>query len=80
MKVHRGISGAELARRLGKFGYIQTRQTGSHIRMTTQLGGEYHVTIPKHDPLSIGTLSSIVYDVSLHLHKTKSELLEEIFI
>ncbi|NYE57789.1 putative RNA binding protein YcfA (HicA-like mRNA interferase family) [Carboxydothermus ferrireducens DSM 11255] len=35
-----------------------TRQTGSHIRLTTTLKGEHHVTIPLHDPLKIGTLNN----------------------
>jgi predicted RNA binding protein YcfA (HicA-like mRNA interferase family) len=35
MKLPRDMSGDELARLLGEYGYTVTRQTGSHIRLTT---------------------------------------------
>lgn len=35
MKLPRGVSGDELARLLGKYGYKTTRQTGSHMRLTS---------------------------------------------
>lgn len=58
--------GEELARRLQKYGYIVTRQTGSHMRLTTAQGGEHHITIPRHSPLRVGTLNSILKDVAQH--------------
>ena len=51
MKLPRDLSGAELARELQKVGYRVTRQTGSHMRLTTSDGGEHHVTIPAHESL-----------------------------
>jgi hypothetical protein len=33
-----------------------TRQTGSHVRLTTRQDGEHHVTVPNHAQLRIGTL------------------------
>jgi predicted RNA binding protein YcfA (HicA-like mRNA interferase family) len=36
----------DLAKRLGRLGYQVTRQTGSHLRLTTDEGGRHHVTIP----------------------------------
>jgi predicted RNA binding protein YcfA (HicA-like mRNA interferase family) len=36
MRMPRDISGAELTKLLNKFGYKIIRQTGSHIRLTTQ--------------------------------------------
>ena len=44
-----------LLQALERLGYVVTRQTGSHIRTTTERGGEHHVTIPAHDPLSIAS-------------------------
>lgn len=39
-KLPRDISGSELIKLLSKkLGYIITRQTGSHIRITTQFNG-----------------------------------------
>jgi predicted RNA binding protein YcfA (HicA-like mRNA interferase family) len=34
-----------------------TRQTGSHLRLTTLERGEHHVTIPRHTSLRVGTLA-----------------------
>ena len=48
MKLPREISGEELAKLLKKYGYEITRQTGSHIRLTTTAKGEHHITIPAH--------------------------------
>jgi len=35
-------------------GYTVTRQTDSHIRITTELNGQHHITIPAHDLLKSG--------------------------
>lgn len=57
MKMPRDIGGEELVKLLEKCAYKFTRQTGSHIRLTTMEIGEHHITIPKHKPLKVGTLS-----------------------
>jgi predicted RNA binding protein YcfA (HicA-like mRNA interferase family) len=75
----REISGTELAKRLEKYGYRVTRQTGSHMRLTTTLHGEHHVTIPSHKCLKIGTLSGILSDIATHLGLDKSDLAEQLF-
>jgi len=46
MKLPRDLGGEELAKILGKYGYQITRQTGSHIRLTTVFKGQHHMTIP----------------------------------
>ena len=79
MKVPRNLSSDVLIQLLARFGYISTRQTGSHIRLTTQENGQHHITIPAHNPLKIGTLNSILRSVSDHLGLTKDELLEKMF-
>ena len=57
MRLPRNLSGAKLVKSLKKLGYIQTRQTGSHIRLTWSLDeDEHHITIPNHTPLKVGTL------------------------
>lgn len=38
----------------GKFGYQVTRQRGSHLRLSTAVGGVHHLTVPDHDPLRLG--------------------------
>lgn len=79
MKLPRELSGEELARLLKKYGYEITRQTGSHIRLTTIEKGEHHITIPAHKYLKIGTLSSILNDIAAHFKMDKGELTKKLF-
>ncbi len=51
MKAPRDISASELIRALRILSCQQTRQDGSHIRLTNLLEGAHHVTIPNHRPL-----------------------------
>lgn len=46
MRIPRDISGQDLVKYLKPFGYIITRQTGSHIRLTTEQNGQHHITFP----------------------------------
>jgi predicted RNA binding protein YcfA (HicA-like mRNA interferase family) len=79
MKLPRDLSGAELAKSLGRVGYRVTRQTGSHMRLTADLPTPHHVTIPVHDPLKVGTLAAILGDVAGHLQIDRDELLRRLF-
>jgi len=57
MKLPRDLSAAELEKALRRaYGCQFVRQLGSHRRLTTQTGGEHHLTLPNHDPLRLGTL------------------------
>jgi predicted RNA binding protein YcfA (HicA-like mRNA interferase family) len=78
MKTPRDLSGLELAKALRKLGYVVTRQNGSHLRVTTQLGGEHHEVIPNHSPIKIGTLKSILRNVSAHHRISVPELFEKL--
>lgn len=79
MRLPRDLSGADLVQALRALGYAVTRQTGSHIRLTTQPDGEHHITIPDHDPIKIGTLSHILRNIARHHGLTRDELLRELF-
>ena len=79
MKLPRDLSGSDLAKRLNALGYQITRQTGSHLRLTTQENGEHHITIPRHDPLKLGTLAGILADIAQHLGISRESLVERIF-
>jgi predicted RNA binding protein YcfA (HicA-like mRNA interferase family) len=80
MKLPRDMGGEELAALVGKYGYKITRQTGSHMRLTsTSKGFEHHITIPKHKPLRVGTLSSIVNEIATYLEIERQKLVEELF-
>lgn len=50
MKIPRDLDGAELARRLARFGYAERAATTP--------------TIPAHKPLRVGTLRQILKDVA----------------
>ena len=78
MKLPRDLSGSDLAKRLNALGYQITRQTGSHLRLTTQENGEHHITIPRHDPLKLGTLAGILADVAQHLGISRESLVKRI--
>lgn len=79
MKLPRDLDGEDLAALLGRYGYSTTRQTGSHMRLTTTQGGEHHITIPRHSPLRVGTASAILRDVAEHLGVDRDTLIETLF-
>ena len=80
MKLPRDLSGAELASALRRYGYEVTRQTGSHLRLSsTARGREHHVTIPAHRSLRVGTLSGVLADVASYLDLDKEALAAELF-
>lgn len=79
MRIPRDLSGQELTGLLKRYGYQITRQTGSHFRLTTTMKGEHHITIPKHKPLKVGTLSSILSDIASYLKVSRKTLMRELF-
>jgi len=80
MKLPRNVSGNELIKSLQKIGYSVTRQKGSHVRLSCKLpSGDHHLTIPNHDPIKIGTLSSILSDIAQQHQISKQELINKIF-
>lgn len=56
MKIPRDVSASDLVKALRVLGYQFVRQDGSHVRLTTELNGKHHVTIPNHKTLKTGTL------------------------
>ena len=76
MRVPRQLSGQDVARALRMLGYERARQDGSHIRLTTQVNGTQHVTVPNHKPLKVGTLlGGVLKPVAAHHRLTVEELL-----
>ena len=78
MKVPRDVSGAALLAALRRMGYEKVRQRGSHVRVTTQTGGEHHEVIPLHDPIKAKTLSSILKSIARHHGIKVEELVREL--
>jgi len=79
MKLPRDLSGEDLAKALRKLGYRITRQTSSHIRLTTQRQGEHHVTIPDHDSLRVGTLGGLLAAIGRHHKLSRDQLTRLLF-
>jgi len=76
----RDLSGAELASLLRRHGYEITRQTGSHLRLTsTAKGAEHHITIPGQRSLRVGTLNAILAEVASYLEMGKEKVAEDLF-
>lgn len=80
MKLPRDLSGSELAAALRKFGYEMTRQTGSHVRLTSlRMGAPHHVTIPAHRTLKVGTLGAVLDEVARYLKLSRGDLTRDLF-
>jgi predicted RNA binding protein YcfA (HicA-like mRNA interferase family) len=78
MKIPRDVNGADLVRALRVLGYTVSRQTGSHIRVTTALDGEHHEAIPNHRPIKLGTLRGILRGIASHHRMSLDELLSKL--
>ena len=78
-KLPRDVSGHDLAAALATFGYRTSRQTGSHLRLTTDERGGHHVTVPAHGALKVGTLSGILGEVARHFEIPKRSVIERLF-
>ena len=79
MKTPRNLTGLDLIKLLKPFGYEVVRQTGSHIRIQTSQNGSHYETIPRHDPIKIGTLNNILKNIADHVGLTKEELAGKLF-
>jgi predicted RNA binding protein YcfA (HicA-like mRNA interferase family) len=80
MKLPRDVDGPRLVKALKVLGDEPTRQSGSHIRVTTQRDGENHEVIPSHHPIKTGTLSSILKRIAAHHGITVEDLLRKLDI
>ena len=79
MKIPRDLNGADLAKRLAAYGYVVTRQSGSHMRLSRQAdGGQQHLTIPAHKPMRVGTLRQILKDVASQSGVSLEEVVQAI--
>ena len=80
MRLPRNIGGEDLIKLLTKFGYKVMRQTGSHVRLKSEVMERTHfITIPLHKPLKLGTLNNILSDIAEYLKISKKELIEKLF-
>ena len=76
MRIPRDVNGQLLAERLRRHGYLLTRQTGSHMRLSRSSDDQQqHLTSPAHKPLRVGTLRQILKDVASQLGCSIEELI-----
>lgn len=70
------LSGKEVVKIFEAHGFEIKRTVGSHVRLTLiQSGESFHVTIPLHHQLKIGTIHSIVKDFELCFGKDEANKL-----
>jgi hypothetical protein len=48
------------------------------MRLSTQTNGVHHITVPRHDPLRIGTLAAIIDAVAKHQGMSRNVLLGQL--
>ena len=75
-KMPRDVTGDRLTRALMRLGYRVIRQTGSHVRLKGGSTGEGPITVPRHNPIKVGTLSGILDDVAAQTGTPKEQLIE----
>ncbi len=78
-RLPRDLTGEDLVKALRRLDYQETRTTGSHIRVTCPGPPQHHLTIPKHDPLKVGTLAGILDELARARKTTREELLKALF-
>jgi len=79
MRRPRDISSQQLIRKLRKLGYEPTRQTGSHIRLTTEQNGQHHITIPQKRQLTIGKINAVLWELVRHFGVARADLVKQLF-
>ena len=72
-RLPRDLTGEALAQAVASLGYLPTRRTGK--AHATHEHGEHHVTVPRHDPLRVGTLA----EVSAHFETSRADIIERLF-
>ena len=71
MKIPRDVNGIEAVHALKRFGFVQLRQTGSHLILRKD---SRTVVVPQHKPLKPGTLKGVIEQAGLTLEEFVVEL------
>ncbi len=71
MKLPRDLSGAEAAKALRRLGFVQLRQTGSHLILRKE---GLTVVVPQHKSLKPGTLRGIIEQAGLTVEQFSADL------
>ena len=80
MRLPRDIGGQDLARGLAPYGYAITRQTGCHLKLTSNhTGREHHLTITTSRLLRLATINNVLVEIAAYLAIDKDALAAAIF-
>ena len=79
MRIPRNISGKELIKSLEKIGYENYSSKRKSYSKTSKFPEEHHLTIPNHEPIKIGTLSSIPGEIAKYRNLKKEDLVNQLF-
>ena len=71
MKIPRDVNGSEAARALKRLGFVEIRQTGSHLILRKE---GRTVVVPQHKPLKPGTLKGVIEQAGLTVQQFIAEL------
>jgi predicted RNA binding protein YcfA (HicA-like mRNA interferase family) len=71
MKLPRDVSGTEAVRALRRVGFLQLRQTGSHVILRKD---NRTVVVPQHKPIKPGTLKGLIEQAGLTVEEFVSLL------
>lgn len=78
-RLPRDLTGVALVKALRRLDYQETRTTGSHVRVTWPGPPQHQLTIPRHDPLKVGTLAAILDEVARARKTTREEIQKALF-
>jgi predicted RNA binding protein YcfA (HicA-like mRNA interferase family) len=71
VRIPRDVNGVEAVRALKRLGFVQLRQTGSHLILRKE---SRTVVVPQRKPLKPGALKGIVEQAGLTLEEFVKEL------
>jgi predicted RNA binding protein YcfA (HicA-like mRNA interferase family) len=66
MKVPRDVNGTDAARALKRLGFVEMRQSGSHLILRRD---HRTVVVPMHRPIKPGTLKGLIEQAGLTLEQ-----------
>jgi predicted RNA binding protein YcfA (HicA-like mRNA interferase family) len=71
VKIPRDVNGIEAVRALKRLGFVQLRQTGSHLILRKD---NRTVVVRQHKPIKPGTLKGVIEQAGLTLEEFVEEL------
>ncbi|MGI8967378.1 MAG: type II toxin-antitoxin system HicA family toxin [Limisphaerales bacterium] len=71
MKLPRDVNGNEAVRALRRLGFVQIRQTGSHLILRKD---SRTVVVPQHKPIKPGTLKGVIEQAGISVEEFVAQL------